>query len=144
MNATTAFGASRLATWMLDAVMWPAPPAPSGIRKCDATVARVLAVLRHGRDGDADKATKRSDTLIDELPTQRRQILVAHLTSDPAMPLDLTILLMAQNVVFTDSHIADHSTLKASAADFPISAFRGAGSMTSQTIDHQRQRLDTS
>lgn len=95
-------------------------------------------------DGDVDQGPKLSGTLIDELATQRRQILVAHIASDPAIALDLTIFLMAQNVVFAHDHIPDHSTLKSSAADFPISAFRDEGSMASQTIDDQRQRLDTS
>ena len=36
------------------------------------------------------------------------------------------------------------TTLKSSAAGFPIFGFRDEGSMASQTIDDQRQRLDTS
>lgn len=94
--------------------------------------------------GDAEQGPKLSATLIDELATQRRQILVAHIASDPAMALDLTIFLMAQNVVFEQAHIPNHSTLKSSAAGFPIFGFRDEGSMASQTIDDQRQRLDTS
>ena len=97
-----------------------------------------------GDAGDAEQGPKLSATLIDELATQRRQILVAHIASDPAMALDLTIFLMAQNVVFEQAHIPNHSTLKSSAAGFPIFAFRDEGSMASQTIDDQRQRLDTS
>ncbi|MBB4087549.1 ParB/RepB/Spo0J family partition protein [Sphingomonas carotinifaciens] len=93
--------------------------------------------------GDSSAGPKLSGTLIDELATQRRQILVAHLASDPAMALDLTIFLMAQNVVFANCHISDHSTLKSSASDFPIFSFRDEGSMASQTFDDQRQRLDT-
>jgi ParB family chromosome partitioning protein len=95
-------------------------------------------------EGDADVGAKLSATLIDELATQRRQILVAHIASDPAMALDLTIFLMAQNVVFEASHVPNHSTLKSSGAAFPIFGFRDEGSMASQTIDDQRQRLDTS
>ena len=95
-------------------------------------------------EGDSDQGPKLSATLIDELATQRRQILVAHIASDPSMALDLTIFLMAQNVVFEQSHIPNHSTLKSGAAAFPIFAFRDEGSMASQTIDDQRQRLDTS
>lgn len=91
-----------------------------------------------------DQGTKLSATLIDELATQRRQILVAHIASDPAMALDLTIFLMAQNVVFEASHVPNHSTLKSSSAGFPIFGFRDEGSIASQTIDDQRQRLDTS
>ena len=94
-------------------------------------------------DGNTGQGPKLSATLIDELATQRRQILVAHIASDPAMALDLTIFLMAQNVVFEQSHIPNHSTLKSSAAGFPIFSFRDEGSMASQTIDDQRQRLDT-
>ncbi|WP_231564964.1 hypothetical protein [Sphingomonas sp. Ant H11] len=45
------------------------------------------------------------------------------------MALDLTIFLMAQNVVFEQSHIPNHSTLKSGAAAFPIFAFRDEGSM---------------
>ena len=97
-----------------------------------------------GAAGDAEQGSKLSATLIDELATQRRQILVAHIASDPAMALDLTIFLMAQNVVFEQHHVPNHSTLKSSAAGFPIFGFRDEGSMASQTIDDQRQRLDTS
>ncbi len=97
-----------------------------------------------GDAGDADQGRKLSATLIDELATQRRQILAAHVASDPAMALDLTIFLMAQNVVFEQAHIPNHSTLKSSAAGFPIFGFRDEGSIASQTIDDQRQRLDTS
>lgn len=50
--------------------------------------------------GESHQGAKLSATLIEELATQRRQILVAHIASDPAMALDLTIFLMAQNVVF--------------------------------------------
>src|SRR3546814_9062173 len=57
---------------------------------------------------DADSGPKLSATLVDELATQRRQILVAHVASDPAMALDLTIFLMAQNVVFEQSNIQNH------------------------------------
>jgi ParB family chromosome partitioning protein len=98
-----------------------------------------------GSDGDeADHGPKLSATLIDELATQRRQILVAHLASDPAVALDLTIFLMAQDVVFSTSTIRDHSTLKAGAAQMPILTFRDEGSLASQTIEDQRQQLDTS
>ncbi|WP_267382089.1 MULTISPECIES: ParB/RepB/Spo0J family partition protein [unclassified Sphingomonas] len=97
-----------------------------------------------GDAGDAEQGPKLSATLIDELATQRRQILAAHIASDPGLALDLTIFLMAQNVVFEQAHIPNHSTLKSSAAAFPIFGFRDEGSMASQTIDDQRQRLDTS
>ncbi|MCP8892908.1 ParB/RepB/Spo0J family partition protein [Sphingomonas faeni] len=97
-----------------------------------------------GDAGDNEQGRTLSATLIDELATQRRQILVAHIASDPAMALDLTIFLMAQNVVFEQAHIPNHSTLKSSAAGFPIFGFRDEGSMASQTIDDQRQKLDTS
>ena len=94
--------------------------------------------------GDIDHGPKLSATLIDELATQRRQILVAHIASDPAMALDLTIFLMAQNVVFEQNYVRTHSTLKSGGAQFPIFGFRDEGSMASQTIEDQRQRLDTS
>lgn len=97
-----------------------------------------------GDAGDGEQGPKLSATLIDELATQRRQILAAHVASDPGLALDLTIFLMAQNVVFEQAHIPNHSTLKSSAAGFPIFAFRDEGSMASQTIDDQRQKLDTS
>ena len=97
-----------------------------------------------GDAGDVEQGPKLSATLIDELATRRRQILVAHVASDPAMALDLTIFLMAQNVVFEQHHVPNHSTLKSSAASFPIFGFRDEGSMASQIIDDQRQRLDTS
>ena len=60
-------------------------------------------------------------------------ILLAHIASDPGLALDLTIFLTAQNVVFEQAHIANHSPLKSSAAGFPIFAFRDEGSMASQT-----------
>lgn len=97
-----------------------------------------------GGAGDVEHGPKLSATLIDELATQRRQILVAHIASDPAMALDLTIFLMAQNVVFEQNYVRNHSTLKSSGAQFPIFGFRDEGSMASQTIEDQRQRLDTS
>ena len=97
-----------------------------------------------GDAGDAEQGPKLSATLIDELATQRRQILAAHVASDPAIALDLTIFLMAQNLVFATSYVPDHSTLKASAAQMPITAFRDEASMASQTIEDQRQQLDTS
>ena len=97
-----------------------------------------------GDTGDGEQGPKLSATLIDELATQRRQILVAHIASDPGLALDLTIFLMAQNVVFEQAHIPNHSTLKSGAAGFPIFGFRDEGSMASQTIDDQRQKLDTS
>ena len=109
-----------------------APPKESG------------GVAGEGDAGDAEQGSKLSATLIDELATQRRQILVAHIASDPGLALDLTIFLMAQNVVFEQAHIPNHSTLKSSAAGFPIFGFRDEGSMASQTIDDQRQKLDTS
>ncbi len=93
---------------------------------------------------DGEQGHKLSATLIDELATQRRQILVAHIASDPGLALDLTIFLMAQNVVFEQAHIPNHSTLKSGAAGFPIFGFRDEGSMASQTIDDQREKLDTS
>lgn len=95
-------------------------------------------------DAEVDLGPRLSATLVDELATQRRQILVAHLASDPAIALDLTIFLMAQDVVFANSHVRDHSTLKASAAQMPIFTFRDEGSMASQIIEDQRQHLDTS
>lgn len=100
----------------------------------------------NGDDGtsDIDHGPKLSATLIDELATQRRQILVAHIASDPALALDLTIFLMAQNVVFEQNYVRNHSTLKSSGAQFPIFGFRDEGSMASQAIEDQRQRLDTS
>ena len=98
-----------------------------------------------GDDGDErELGPKLSATLIDELATRRRQILVAHVASDPALALDLTIFLMAQEAVFATSFVRDHSTLKAGAAQMPIFSFRDEESMASQTIEDQRQRLDTS
>lgn len=95
-------------------------------------------------EDEVDHGPKFSATLVDELATQRRQILVAHLASDPTVALDLTIFLMAQGVVFATSYVRDHSTLKTSAAQMPIFAFRDEASMASQTIEDQRQHLDTS
>jgi ParB family chromosome partitioning protein len=60
------------------------------------------------------------------------------------LALDLTIFLMAQNVVFEQNYVRNHSTLKSSGAQFPIFGFRDEGSMASQAIEDQRQRLDTS
>lgn len=98
-----------------------------------------------GGEGDVvEQGVKLSATLVDELATQRRQILVAHLASDPALALDLTIFLMAQDAVFANNYVRSHSTLKASPSQFPIFAFRDEGSLASQTIADQRQALDTS
>jgi ParB family chromosome partitioning protein len=97
-----------------------------------------------GGADEVDHGPRYSAALVDELATQRRQILVAHLASDPAIALDLTIFLMAQDLVFSGSYIRDHSTLKASTAQMPIFAFRDEASMASQTIEDQRQQLDTS
>lgn len=97
-----------------------------------------------GADDVVEQGVKLSATLIDELATQRRQILVAHLASDPALALDLTIFLMAQDAVFANNYVRSHSTLKASPSQFPIFAFRDEGSLASQTIADQRQALDTS
>jgi len=98
-----------------------------------------------GGAGDVvEQGVKFSATLVDELATQRRQILVAHLASDPALALDLTIFLMAQDAVFANNYVRSHSTLKASPSQFPIFAFRDEGSLASQTIADQRQALDTS
>ncbi|NIJ09307.1 ParB family chromosome partitioning protein [Sphingomonas vulcanisoli] len=94
--------------------------------------------------GDGDVGVKLSATLVDELATQRRQILVAHVASDPGLALDLTIFLMAHGTVFANNYVRDHSTLKASAAQFPITAFRDEGSTASRAIEEQRQALDTS
>ena len=97
-----------------------------------------------GGADEVDQGPRYSAALIDELATQRRQILVAHLASDPSIALDLTIFLMAQDLAFTSSYVRDHSTLKASPAQMPIFAFRDEASMASQTIEDQRQHLDTS
>lgn len=97
-----------------------------------------------GADDGVEQGVKLSATLVDELATQRRQILVAHLASDPALALDLTIFLMAQDAVFANNYVRNHSTLKASPSQFPIFAFRDEGSLASQTIAEQRQALDTS
>ncbi|WP_312218045.1 ParB/RepB/Spo0J family partition protein [Sphingobium yanoikuyae] len=97
-----------------------------------------------GADDVGEQGVKLSATLVDELATQRRQILVAHLASDPALALDLTIFLMAQDVVFANNYVRSHSTLKASPSQFPIFASRDEGSLASQTIADQRQALDTS
>ncbi len=97
-----------------------------------------------GGNDEVDHGPRYSAALIDELATQRRQILVAHVASDPGIALDLTIFLMAQDLAFASSYIRDHSTLKASPAQMPIFAFRDEASMASQTIEDQRQHLDTS
>lgn len=96
-----------------------------------------------GANDVVEQGVKLSATLVDELATQRRQILVAHLASDPALALDLTIFLMAQDAVFANNYVRNHSTLKASPSQFPIFAFRDEGSLASQTIAEQRQALDT-
>src|SRR3546814_18216514 len=62
--------------------------------------------------GGIDHGPKLSATQIDELATQRRQILVAHIASDPALALDLTIFLMAQNVVLEQNYVSHHRQKK--------------------------------
>lgn len=97
-------------------------------------------------DGDdtVEVGVRLSATLVDELATQRRQILVAHIANDQPLALDLAIFLMAIEVVFANSYVRDHSTLKAPAAAFPIFTFRDEDSAASATIDEQKQALDTS
>ncbi|WCT75775.1 ParB/RepB/Spo0J family partition protein (plasmid) [Sphingomonas naphthae] len=103
----------------------------------------VIGPIGGGADEVVEQGVKLSATLVDELATQRRQILVAHLASDPALALDLTIFLMAQDAIFANNYVRNHSTLKASPSQFPIFAFRDEGSLASQTIAEQRQALDT-
>ena len=114
----------------------PNAPAPTGKGGLDGAA---------GPDDDETvQGPKLSATLTDELATQRRQILVAHLATDPAMALDLTIFLMAQKIVHAHSYLQDHSTLKAEGASFPIVAFRDEGSLATETLEEQRQALDQS
>lgn len=100
-----------------------------------------------GAAGDAEEAdvgVKLSQALTDELATQRRQILVAHVASDPALALDLAIFMMAQKITFPSSFLQDHSTLRADAASFPIFGFRDEDSLATETIDEQAKALDKS
>jgi len=89
-------------------------------------------------------ASRFSATLVDELATQRRQILASHVASDPAFALDLAIFLMAHRAVFAGGHVRDHSTLQANAASLPIASFRDEGSAASILLAEQRQTLDVS
>ena len=100
----------------------------------------------HDGDGDDARAPESSLSarLIDELATQRRQILVAHLASDPGLALDLTIFLMAQKVVSPLVALSGHTTLRAEEASYPIGNFHDEASLASQTIGEQRQALDQS
>jgi len=93
---------------------------------------------------EADTGVKLSQALTDELATQRRQILVAHVANDPGLALDLAIFMMAQKIAFPSSFLQDHSTLRAEGASFPIFAFRDEGSLASDTIDEQAKALDKS
>ncbi|MEO5599083.1 MAG: ParB/RepB/Spo0J family partition protein [Novosphingobium sp.] len=93
---------------------------------------------------EVDHGPKMSAALTDELATQRRQILVAHLASDPSLALDLSIFLMAQKIVYPHARLEDHSTLKAEQASFPLVGFRDEESLASVQIEEQRQSLDQS
>ncbi|MCB2080892.1 MAG: chromosome partitioning protein ParB, partial [Novosphingobium sp.] len=97
-----------------------------------------------GDEGETDHGPKLSAILVDELATQRRQILAAHLGNDPALALNLTLFLMAQAIVCRHSAIATHSTLRAGHAAFPIFGFRDEGSLASATIAEQLAALDVS
>ena len=97
-----------------------------------------------GEHGEADQGPKLSAILVDELATQRRQILAAHLASDPALALNLTLFLMAQAIVYRHSAFPTHSTLRAGHAAYPIFGFRDEGSLASDTIAEQLAALDVS
>src|SRR3546814_10827785 len=100
-------------------------------------------LFRSGGDDDVDRGPKLSATLIDELATQRRQILAAHVASDPSLALDLAIFLMANRVVYHASYVRDHTTFRTPAASLPIFSFRDEERLASHTLDEQRQALDT-
>jgi ParB family chromosome partitioning protein len=113
---------------------------PSAPKAPDAPAADGTAV----DTAEIDHGPKMSAALIDELSTQRRQILVAHLATDPGLALDLSIFLMAQKIVYPHAFLEDHSTLKAEHASFPMFGFRDEGSLASAQIEEQRLGLDQS
>ena len=65
--------------------------------------------LRRGTEApdEFDQEPRLSATLIKDLATQRRQILVSYVASDPTIALDLTIFLMAQNIVIPSGYIRE-------------------------------------
>lgn len=97
-----------------------------------------------GSEPAPENAPRFSATLVDELATQRRQILTAHLGSDPALAIDLAIFLMAQKIVYRFNYMNDGSTLAAPHAQFPIHSFSDEGSQASDAIGEQRAALDQS
>jgi ParB family transcriptional regulator, chromosome partitioning protein len=97
-----------------------------------------------GKPEGKANAARLSATLIDELATQRRQILSAHVASDASFALDLAIFFMAHRTVFAGGYVRDHSTVQAAHASFPIVGFRDEGSAASNALADQRQGLDVS
>jgi ParB family chromosome partitioning protein len=91
-----------------------------------------------------DTSGKLSVALMDELATQRTQILAAHVASDPALALDLSIFLMADQIVYSSAYIQYGISVTARPADMPIPKFRDEGSTASNALEDQRQGLDTS
>ncbi len=124
--------------------------APDGTPRVHNRMFSERAIRQSGEDGESETpsgkaaASRLSATLVDELATQRRQILAAHVASDAGFALDLTIFLMAHRTVFASGYVRDHSTLQAAAASFPIVGFRDEGSAASNVLTEQRQGLDVS
>ena len=124
--------------------------APDGSPRVHSRMFSERAIRQAGEDAEPEApsgkvaASRLSAMLVDELATQRRQILAAHVASDAGFALDLTIFLMAHRTVFASSYVRDHSTLQAAAASFPIVSFRDEGSAASNVLTEQRQALDVS
>jgi ParB family transcriptional regulator, chromosome partitioning protein len=124
--------------------------APDGTPKAHSRMFSERAIRQAGDDAEPETPSDKgaparlSATLVDELATQRRQILAAHVGSDAGFALDLAIFLMAHRAVFAGSYVRDHSTLQAGAASFPIASFRDEGSAASNILAEQRQGLDVS
>ncbi|MCP1471920.1 ParB family chromosome partitioning protein [Sphingobium sp. OAS761] len=123
---------------------------PDGTPRVHSRLFSERAIRQPGEASDPGKpegkanAARLSATLIDELATQRRQILSAHVASDASFALDLAIFFMAHRTVFAGGYVRDHSTLQAAHASFPIVGFRDEGSAASNALADQRQGLDVS
>src|SRR3546814_840849 len=122
--------------------------APDGSPRVHSRMFSERAIRQAGEDAEPEApsgkvaASRLSATLVDELATQRRQILAAHVASDAGFALDLTIFLMAHRTVFASSYVRDHATLQAAAASFPNVSSRDEGSAASNVLTEQRHALD--
>lgn len=83
-----------------------------------------------------------SQTLVDELATQRRQILAMHIAENQAVALDLAIFLLASSESHRGYELG--TTLRAPMASNPIAGFGGNETSAATALDEKRASLDRS